>query len=104
MFAVLDLLTDSWPDVVVAVLAGPLAVAGLAKAVAPAKKLAWPIRTGLLGAPHGPRVAGLAGRAAALAVVWVPGRTAGVGALAAYVLLTVAAYLTRGEQCACFGV
>jgi hypothetical protein len=104
MSSVLHLLAGSWPDVVVAGLAGPLAVAGLAKLVTPPQKLKWPIKAGALRPPHGPRLAGLTEVAAAVAIVLLPGRMAAVVALAVYALLTAAAYAMRGQECACFGV
>ncbi|MFI6515432.1 hypothetical protein ACIBF1_07705 [Spirillospora sp. NPDC050679] len=91
-------------EIMTAALAGPLAVAGAAKLLAPADRLDWPIRKGPLRAPLGPRLTGAAETAAAVAVVAVPGRTAPLVALLAYLALTAMAFRLRGTRCACFGL
>src|SRR5262245_30446549 len=91
-------------DVVVAVLAGPLLVAGSAKLITPPAKVAWPIRSGALGAPHGPRLVGAAELAAAAGIVLLPGRASAALAFLSYSVLSAAAHLMRGERCGCFGL
>ncbi|CAM3744458.1 hypothetical protein KIPE111705_22800 [Kibdelosporangium persicum] len=91
-------------DVLVAILAGPLVVSGVAKLAAPAGKLSWPIRSGLLAAPHGPRLIAVAELVGAVLLVVVPGRFAAVGGLVAYLALTGVAQALRGQKCACFGL
>jgi hypothetical protein len=104
MFPLIDQIPGWWPDLVVAVLIGPLAVAGVAKLVTRPEKLEWPVEAAVLRAPQGPRLVGLTELAAAVAIVLVPGRSAAVVALAAYASLTAMAYVMRGRRCACFGV
>lgn len=99
-----DLLQQYGPDLVVAVLAGPLAAGGAAKLIAAGDGIQWPIGRGPLRAPHGPRVVGLAELGAAVLLVTLPGRLAALVAVAAYLALTVVAYTMRGQECACFGV
>jgi hypothetical protein len=91
-------------DAVTAALAGPLIVAGAAKLLASPGGLDWPVRTGPLRAPWGPRLTGAAEAAVALAIVAVPGRPAALAALLAYLALTAAAFGLRGRRCACFGL
>lgn len=91
-------------DVVTAALAGPLGVAGAAKLLASPRGLDWPIRTGPLRSPWGPRLTGAAEVAGALAVITVPGRPAALVALLFYLGLTGLAFALRGRRCACFGL
>ncbi|MBC6459920.1 hypothetical protein [Actinomadura sp. HBU206391] len=91
-------------DAVTAALAGPLIVAGAAKLLASPGGIDWPVRTGPLRAPWGPRLTGGAEAAMALAIVAVPGRPAALAALLAYLALTAAALGLRGRRCACFGL
>jgi hypothetical protein len=91
-------------DLLVAVLAGPLVVSGVAKLAAPTEKLSWPIRSGPLAAPYGPRLVATAELVGAVLLIVVPGRWAAVGGLVAYLALTGVAHTLRGEQCACFGL
>ncbi|SCL44862.1 hypothetical protein GA0070606_0488 [Micromonospora citrea] len=91
-------------DLLVAVLAGPLVASGVAKLAAPAEKLSWPIRSGLLAAPHGPRLIGGTELIGAVLLIVVPGRLAALGGLVAYLALTVGAHTLRGRKCACFGL
>jgi hypothetical protein len=100
----LEHLSGMWPAVATAAVAGPLVVAGLAKLFTPPEKQAWPITTGPLRAPVGPRLAGAVELAASVAICLLPGRSASIVAVAAYVVLSLAAYLLRGQPCACFGV
>ena len=90
-------------DALTAALAGPLLVAGAAKLLASPDGLDWPVRSGPLRAPRGPRLTGAAETAAALSVVVLPGRPAALVALLAYLALTAAAFTLRGRRCACFG-
>src|SRR4051812_25870091 len=85
-------------------LAAPLLVAGSAKLLVRAQRLAWPYDAGLLAAPRGPRLVGSAECVTAQLLVSLPSRPAAVLAVLAYGALTVAAQRLRGEQCACFGV
>ncbi|GAA2986431.1 hypothetical protein [Actinokineospora diospyrosa] len=96
-------MTTPWPDVVLALLAGPLVVAGLAKVAARADRLSWPVERGPLRAPVGPRLVGTAEVLAACAVTVVQGRPAAVLAVTVGVVLTTAAAVLRGRECACFG-
>jgi hypothetical protein len=91
-------------DAATAVLAGPLIVAGAAKVLTSPDKLDWPITSGPLRAPRGPRLTGAAEMAATLAIVTVPGRAAALIALLAYLTLTAMAFGLRGARCACFGM
>ncbi|GLZ06803.1 hypothetical protein Acsp03_42690 [Actinomadura sp. NBRC 104412] len=91
-------------DIVLALTAGPLLAAGTAKAAAPADRIDWPLRSGPLRPPWGPRLTGAAETAAATAIVLVPGRTAAIVALLGYLALTAVALRLRGARCACFGV
>ena len=97
-------MTVSWPDVVLAVLAGPLLVAGAAKVGVRGDRLSWPVHRGPLRAPVGPRLVGASEVLAAVAIVVVPGRAAAVIALTAGVALTAVSWVIRGRDCACFGV
>ena len=90
-------------DAVTAALAGPLIVAGGAKLLTPPHRLDWPIGSGPLRPPRGPRVAGAAEIAAAAGIAAVPGRPAALIAMVAYLSLTAAAWRLRGTRCACFG-
>jgi hypothetical protein len=91
-------------DLLVAVLAGPLVVSGVAKLAAPTERLSWPVGGGPLAAPHGPRLVAAAELVGAVLLVAVPGRLAAVGGLVAYLVLTGAAHALRGQECACFGL
>jgi hypothetical protein len=91
-------------DLLTGLLAGPLVVAGVAKLVTPHAKLSWPYDSGLLRAPHGPRLVGAGECVAAVAIVLLPGFHAALVALVAYAALTGTAYRLRGEKCACFGM
>ncbi|WP_329378281.1 hypothetical protein OG625_09500 [Streptomyces sp. NBC_01351] len=91
-------------DLALAATAGPLAVAGAAKLVTAPEKLSWPIRSGILAAPHGPRLVGAAELAATGAVLLLPVRWAAAVALLAYVALAAVAVSARGQKCACFGL
>ena len=91
-------------DLLVGVLAGPLVASGVAKLAAPTEKLSWPIRSGPLAAPHGPRLIAAAELVGALLLIVVPGRLAALGGLVAYLALTSAAQALRGQKCACFGL
>ncbi|WP_020634181.1 hypothetical protein [Amycolatopsis alba] len=93
-----------WPDVLVALLAGPLLVAGAAKATAPAVALYWPVHRGLLAAPRGPKLVAAAELVTALLMICVPGRQAAVLAAVAFGTLAVVAWVLRERGCACFGV
>ena len=90
-------------DVVLAVLAGPLLAAGLAKLAVPADRLNWPYQSGLLAAPLGPRLVGVAELVAVLVLVLAPGPWDALCGLAAYSALAVVAFRLRGQSCACFG-
>lgn len=94
----------SWPDVVVAALAGPLAAAGVAKLITPASESNWPISKGLLARPYGPPVVAAAEITAAGVLVLLPGRAAAALAVVSYAALAVAARVLRGNRCACFGM
>ncbi|MBW5481279.1 hypothetical protein [Streptomyces bambusae] len=91
-------------DLALALVAGPLAVAGAAKLVTAPEKLSWPLRSGLLAAPAGPRLVGTAELASTAAVVLLPVRWGAAVACLAYAVLTVVAARTRGQKCACFGL
>jgi hypothetical protein len=91
-------------DAVTAALAGPLMVAGAAKLLASPSGLDWPIRTGPLRSPRGPRLTGAAEVAGAVAIITVPGRPAALLALLCYLALTGMAFALRGRRCACFGL
>jgi hypothetical protein len=97
-------MTAHVPSLVLAVLAGPLLAAAVAKLVAPADRLSWPYERGPLAAPWGPRLVGLAELAVVAATVVLPGRFAGVPMAAAYLALAAAAYRLQGQACACFGI
>lgn len=90
-------------EVAVAILAGPLVVAGLAKVLTPPEELSWPYSSGLFRAPRGPRLVGAGECLAAIGLVVLPNPAAAVLATGAYAVLTVAAYRLRGQKCACFG-
>ncbi|WP_031509576.1 hypothetical protein [Streptomyces megasporus] len=100
----LSVLSDRLPDLALAATAGPLAVAGAAKLVTAPEKLSWPIRSGPLAAPTGPRAVGAGEVAATVAVVVLPVRWAAAIALLTYAVLTVVAVRSRGQKCACFGL
>lgn len=91
-------------DAATAVLAGPLIVAGVAKVLTAPDELDWPISSGPLRKPWGPRLTAAAELAAALAIVTVPGRGAALIALLAYLTLTAVAFALRNTRCACFGM
>lgn len=90
-------------DILVAALAGPLAVAGTGKLLAPARRPDWPLRRGPLAGRHGPRLVGAAELVGAAAVALAPGRLAAATALVVYALLGAVASGLRGRTCACFG-
>ncbi|MEG8275809.1 hypothetical protein [Streptomyces sp. AHA2] len=90
------------PDMAVAALAGPLLVSGVAKAVTPAEQLDWPVGSGPLAAPDGPRLVGAAELVAATVALVAPGRLAALAPAGSYAALTVAAHRMRGTKCACF--
>ncbi|MDX3798910.1 hypothetical protein [Streptomyces sp. AK04-3B] len=91
-------------DLALAAVTGPLVVAGVAKLVTDPERLSWPVRSGPLAAPAGPRLVGAAELLAAVGVVLLPVRWAAAVACLAYACLTVAAVRTRGRRCACFGM
>jgi hypothetical protein len=91
------------PEVVVGLLAAPLAVAGLAKLAVPAERMQWPYDRGPLAPPRGPRLVGAAECGAAVLLIALAGRPAGVLAGVAYGSLAVVAHRLRGRRCACFG-
>ncbi|MHC3455731.1 hypothetical protein [Streptomyces prasinus] len=91
-------------DLVLPAAAGPLLVAGIAKIVADPAQLAWPVRSGVLAGPRGPRLVGVGEVLAAAGVVLLPGRSAPGLALLVYGVLTVVAARTKGRKCACFGI
>ncbi|WP_242900869.1 hypothetical protein [Actinomadura terrae] len=91
------------PDALAGLLAGPLAVAGAAKALVPSGRLVWPFRQGPLRPPWGPRLTGIAELTLAVAVVALPTGPAAAVVLAAYTALTGIAYQLRGQRCVCFG-
>lgn len=97
-------MTDMLHNALLAVLAGPFAVAGLAKLSVPGDRLSWPYDSGPLRAPHGPRLVGAAECATAVALMLLPGWPAAAIATAAYAALSLAAARLRGRRCACFGV
>lgn len=86
---------------VVALLAGPLAVAGVAKLVTPKEKLPWPFERGLLSSP---KVVGALEVGAALVVLAVANGYAAAFAAVTYAALTAVAWSMRGQRCACFGM
>jgi hypothetical protein len=90
-------------DVVLAVLAGPLLAAGLAKLAVPASRLNWPYQSGLLAAPRGPRLVGAAELVAVVVLVLAPGPWDALCGFVAYAALAVVAFRLRGQSCACFG-
>ncbi len=90
-------------DVVLAILAGPLLAAGLAKLAVPADRLHWPYETGLLAAPRGPRLVGAAELVAVAVLVLAPRPWDALCGFAAYAALAVVAFRLRGQSCACFG-
>lgn len=100
----MSVLGDLPPHLALAVTAGPLAVAGAAKLITPPQKLSWPIRSGPLAPPVGPRLVGAGELAATAAVVLLPVRWAAAVALLAYAALTLVAVRSRGQKCACFGL
>ena len=65
--------------------------------------MAWPIRTGPLRAPRGPRVVGVAETVAAVVVCLAPARVGAIAATVAYLALALAAWRYRGRPCGCFG-
>jgi hypothetical protein len=91
------------PEVVVGLLAAPLAVAGLVKLAVPAERMQWPYDRGPLAPPRGPRLVGTAECGAAVLLIALPGWPAGVLAGVAYGSLAVVAHRLRGRRCACFG-
>ncbi|MBT2213839.1 hypothetical protein [Actinomadura sp. NEAU-AAG7] len=91
------------PDALPGLLAGPLAVAGAAKALVPSGRLAWPFERGILRSPWGPRLTGAAETTLAVALVALPAGPAAAIALAAYTALAGIAYRLRGRRCVCFG-
>ncbi|GAA2846508.1 hypothetical protein GCM10010517_03230 [Streptosporangium fragile] len=90
-------------DVVLGILAGPMAAAGLAKLVSPAEKLQWPIRHPVLRAPHGPKLVGVAEFTVAAIAILASERWAAVAVAVAYASLAAVAFWLRGQKCACFG-
>jgi hypothetical protein len=90
-------------ELAVAVLAGPLVVAGLAKLLTAAEDLSWPYDSGPLRSPHGPRVVGAGECVAAIGLVLLPSPASAALAFGAYGMLAVMAYRLRGQKCACFG-
>ncbi|TLQ43156.1 hypothetical protein [Streptomyces marianii] len=91
-------------DMALPAVAGPLVIAGAAKLMADSGQLAWPIRSGPLALPWGPRLVGTAELLAAVGIVFLPGRWAAASALLAYAALTAVAARTKGQKCACFGL
>jgi hypothetical protein len=94
---------ETWPDLILGALAGPLVVAGAAKLSAAVDSLSWPFDRGVLAVPYGPRVVGVVELATAGALVVVPGGPAAWLGIGAYLSLTGAAAALRGRRCACFG-
>jgi hypothetical protein len=92
------------PGLLSAVLAGPLLAGALAKLATPGEKLAWPVTSGPLRAPYGPRLVGAGELAASVLICVLPGRLAAGLACVAWLALSLSAYLLRGRRCACFGV
>jgi len=90
-------------DVLAAILAGPLLAAGLAKLAVPADRLNWPYRRGLLAAPRGPRLVGVAELVAVALLVLAPRPWDALCSVVAYAALAVVAFQLRGQSCACFG-
>lgn len=90
-------------EVAIALLAGPLVVAGMAKLLTPSDSLSWPYDSGPLRSPNGPRMVGAGECAVALSLVLLPNPVAAGAAFGAYGLLTVVAFRLRGQKCACFG-
>lgn len=90
-------------QVVLGALAGPVLLAALAKLAMNARTLVWPFRSGPLAAPHGPRVAGAAELAGAVAMVALPHRWAASVGVLTYGVLAVFAIRMRGRTCPCFG-
>jgi hypothetical protein len=89
--------------VLLAVLAGPLAAAGLAKRFGVGRRSAWPVRTGPLRLPYGPRLVGAVEFAAAVAITLAPTRVAAIVAVVVYAALAETARRYRGRECGCFG-
>jgi hypothetical protein len=96
-------LAGNWGAMATAALAGPLVVAGAAKLLAKAGTVLWPVETGPLRAPAGPRLAGAVECVAAAGLVLLPARPAAVLAVVTYTGLAAVATALRGQKCACFG-
>ena len=90
-------------ELLLPLLAGPLMIGGLAKLMTPLARIPWPVRTGLLRPPLGPRVVG-GGELAALMFIWLgsQGIASGVAA-GSYAALTAVGWRLRGRPCGCFG-
>ncbi|WP_191305290.1 hypothetical protein [Lentzea cavernae] len=93
-----------WSDLVIALLAGPLVLAGIAKLATESGKLPWPVRSGPLRAPYGPKAVGGAEVVTAILVVLLQGALAAIVAAVAFGVLTVVAAALSGQKCACFGL
>jgi hypothetical protein len=93
----------AWVEILLLFLAGPLLAGGLTKVLTSPAKVSWPVSSGILGLPLGPRLAGGA-ELAALMVIWLGSArlAAGVAAVG-YAVLTGAGWWLRGRRCGCFG-
>jgi hypothetical protein len=92
-----------WIEILLSFLAGALLIGGVAKLFTPLARIPWPVNSGILRLPLGPRLAGGV-ELAALMLIWLGSASLAAGVAAVgYAVLTAAGWLLRGQRCGCFG-
>lgn len=92
-----------WIEILLPFLAGPLLISGLAKLFTPPARIPWPVNSGMLRLPLGPRLVG-GTELAALMLIWLGSASLAVGVAAiSYAMLTGVGWRLRGQRCGCFG-
>lgn len=92
-----------WIEILLPLLAGPLLIGGLAKLFTPLARIPWPLNSGILRLPLGPRLAG-GTELAAVMLIWLGSLSLAAGVAAVgYAVLTGAGWRLRGQRCGCFG-
>ena len=92
-----------WIEILLPFLAGPLLIGGLAKLFTPLARIPWPVNSGILRLPLGPRLAG-GTELSALMLIWLGSASLAAGVAAVgYAVLTGAGWRLRGQRCGCFG-
>ena len=92
-----------WIDILLPLLAAPLLIGGVAKLSTPLARIPWPVHSGILRLPLGPRLAGGA-ELAAVMLIWLGSASLAAGVAAvSYAVLTGTGWRLRGQRCGCFG-